>query len=765
MIAPHRTGLAVLGIIIIPFWTIAKEFNDSISAKRIPDDMTIFNNLQDDEPALRSIKMLYQSGEIDSARLKLCDYFKNRAAERYYFDWRAFPQRFAEYNRLYPKAYEQHQAQARYQMQHFPPETHWRLPFQDLTGKAVTAYELRHLARQYRAVDLALMFYYQQEAPAYLDYFLRQVADLNRAFVAGDYDDAGNAIYESFRGGLRVQNWLFCHHAYLASSLYDHQSQYLLIKTLLHHGAQLQKRTQRFAPGNHHTRGLVALFEIAICFREFNVSDQWLNQAVSGLVQHLETEVNDDGFQFERSIHYHKGDIENYFRVYQLSAINHFPLPEIFTKKLRQMFEALAYLAQPDRQLPVLQDDTDQPLAEFNRLDDIMMVGAVLFEDPLFKYFAGEKITPDRYWLFRPEQLNKSANLPVISPTFGSRALPTTGYYIMRNGWEPAACQMVISAGLSKVKPDHQHADMLGCVAYANGNQILPNYQVSYSSPDFQLFKNSWAKNVALVDNISQGQIWQPNEGGSGFGKWLDLPQPTCLTWYTAPQFDYFVGTHDKYCGIGVAYFREIIFLKDGFWLIRDHFLSSRPHSYQQVWQGDFNVSHQQEIKRQWADGSALSIRQLTATAYTYRTGQVGSKPHIVISVNQQKDFTYSTLLMPIDRQGSSGFFKYKWQTIASPLPNSGINGVQSDAQLVLHNDQTAFFFDCRRFKVKEVQLVSDSTFSLAWLTNQDGLKMVVMGSGACSVQLRGKLFHRETNQTYQDGLIELRPGDTLSLD
>jgi short-subunit dehydrogenase len=36
------------------------------------------------------------------------------------------------------------------------------------------------------------------------------------------------------------------------------------------------------------------------------------------LAEHLRKEINKDGFQFERTVHYHLSDIGNYFYVYQL---------------------------------------------------------------------------------------------------------------------------------------------------------------------------------------------------------------------------------------------------------------------------------------------------------------------------------------------------------------------------------------------------------------------------------------------------------------
>lgn len=73
------------------------------------------------------------------------------------------------------------------------------------------------------------------------------------------------------------------------------------------------KNNPKYRPGNHQTRGMSALAMLSILFRDFNGPDLWYQRSISILEEHLSKEVNPDGFQFERSVHYHMGDIENYF--------------------------------------------------------------------------------------------------------------------------------------------------------------------------------------------------------------------------------------------------------------------------------------------------------------------------------------------------------------------------------------------------------------------------------------------------------------------
>ncbi len=638
--------------VIIFCWTIAIWSGEPIRSDRVPDAQNLLYALKDSISDLQEIYDLRDAGKLEDALNNLSGYLRIKTADRYYFDWKIFPERFDEYRDLYPDKRADHLKLARLQMDLYAPETHWILPFRNLRGEEVSAYELRHLARQQKSSDMALAYYFEDKNQLYLDYFVRQVADLNRAFGEKAYDDAGNGIYEVYRCGRRVQNWMFCHHAYLSSPAYTTERQLLLIRTLLHHGAQLYERSKKMRYGNHHTRGLVALFEIAVIFPEFSLSQIWREHAINGLVWHLTREVNADGFQFERSVHYHKGDIENYFRVFQLAKINGISLPEIYEKQFRKLFESLVKLAQPNRRLPVLQDDTDKPFAVNNSMDEVMILGTIVFNDPEFKYFSGDQISAAVYWLLRKEKLETTQDLNPKVPEIRSCELPETGYYIMRNGWDSSAVYLTISAGLSEVKPDHQHGDMLGVVGYAYGHEILPNYQVQYNSKHYPFYKNSWVKNIALVDNQVLGRGWKQNEGKSGFGKWEDLPETKIISWNKMSLFDHFIGTHSGFDSLNVTYYREIIFFHEGFWLFIDHFKSETKHTYQQVWQGEYGLIETNLWQKQYPDGSGLNVVQLGFSDFSSRKMRFRDKSNIIIEGRAQKDFQFITLLVPFPKTG-----------------------------------------------------------------------------------------------------------------
>jgi len=365
---------------------------------------------------------------------------------------------------------------------------------------------------------------------------------------------------------------------------------------------------------------------------------------------HMKNEINNDGFQFERSGHYHKGDIENFLRVYQLAKKNGIKLPKGYVEKFRSMFQSLVKLAMPNKAMPVLQDDTDGGSMIEADISEPMAVGAMIFKDPLFRYFSGDHPPESYYWLLSSDQIEQLNKLSGQTPEFDSVALKETGYYVMRDGWHKDNRYLLISAGLEKRKPDHQHGDMLGIIAYAGGSTFFTNYKVRYNREDFSYLKNSWAKNVALVDSQLQGRGWKSNRGGSGFGKWKFLPEPKVSCWQVSDVLDYFSGQHNGFENLSVDYQREVLFVKNGFWIVFDHFRSNSSHTYQQVWQGPFEIVNSRLIKQPLKNDQLVYLWQPGADHFKIKQHKFGVDncyQNNVFETEPKPQFTFTTLILP----------------------------------------------------------------------------------------------------------------------
>lgn len=697
--------------------------------------------------------------EISASSIEaLAAAFRRKFSERFFFDYQSFHERLPHYNALY-KNQKRHHSRALDHMAKYDDTTQWKLPFNYLNGEPVNAYALRHLARQHKMVDIALSYFNDGKNPEYIQYFENQMHSLNAALDQKAYETIkdGNGVYEAFRCGYRVLNWLWIHNMFLGEEEYGDEDQLYTIATLLQHGQHLYENNAVFRSGNHQTRGVSALAMLSILFQDFEGTDLWLDRAMLRLGEHLDQEINEDGFQFERSVHYHMSDINNYFYVYQLAKLNAISIDQSWEDKLRGLFTTLIKIAYPDRSAPVLQDDTEIPWAETNDISAAMTLGYLLFEDPRFAYFASNKVADRVYWFLSKDQINLLEDIKKEKPNYASLALEDTGYFIMREGWEEDDMMMVVSAGLDKLKPDHQHGDMLGIQAMANGHAILPNYQVRYSLSDFDLFKNSLVKNVALVDNELQGKQWTSNKGGSGFGKFGRLPEPTVIAWESNEHFDFFVGSHDGFENVNVDYTRQVIFIKDEFWIIKDVFHSLEEHEYKQVWQGHYTDENGPNLIRSVeADASGHDILQLNDTDAVTVMGARG-KEWSLVSKAKQQDYDFLTIIYPFKKYNDRLDETDKDIKINDWKVNESTWQIEGRYAKSLSSEKGTFLFNAVLVKTENWMIKASAESDLFLKAENGQLHVYAIGSTNCQLLAKPLGADKETK-------IELKPGEMQAL-
>jgi len=703
---------------------------------------------------------LAKNGKITEA--DLAEYFRQKFSERFFYDWHSVPSRFELYNQLYDSE-SGHLNRAKELMTDFSAKTSWLLPFNHPDGEAVKPHPFQHLARQHKMVDVGFAYFYDKKNPEYLQYFINQRNSLIDALHTGKYEkvEGGNGVFEVFITGYRVLNWLTVHNLFLGEKIYSDHDQLVTIATLLQHGENLYENNPKYRPGNHQTRGMSALAMLSILFRDFNGTDLWYQRSMSILEEHLSKEVNPDGFQFERTVHYHIGDIENYFYVYQLSQISQIQVDEIWKDKLQSLFLTLAKIAYPDRSAPVLQDCTDRTWAESEDISETMTLGYLLFKNPEMGYFAQNRVDAGMFWFLQDTQLNLLNAIEKKKPSFGSLSFPDTRYYVMRQGWSKNDKMMIISAGLDPNKPDHQHGDILGVQAMANSKIILPNYQVFYKLPDLELFKNSLTKNVALVDNELQGKEWIPNKGKTGFGKFGILPKPQTLLWQSNKDYDVFVGSHDGFKNIEVDYSRQVIFVKNDFWIVKDNFTSEKPHTYKQVWQGHYTVEQKPELLRSvFPDAMGCDIFQLFPVSHVSQSGARGKQWSIVEKENE-KDFNFVTIVYPFNGYGN----RINELDAQPDLKGWKVNQLSYVAEgtrfCSLTNQQNAYLLNVKKIKLKNLIITFSKETDLFVQEKDNAVTISALGCQQVLVNISGCNSISINDKTIVNSAT-LHPGDKL---
>ncbi len=725
-------NIKVICLLILGIW-----FQNSM-AQQLPDSKIIPTNklskyLKDE--AKKELKG-------DFSTKNMAHFFREKYAERYFYNWKNFDQRFEEYKTLYPESEAFHNERALDHTSKFSDNTPWLLPFNYLNGEPVNAYALRHLARQHKMIDVAFQYHYSKENAKNLTYFKNQLQSLNVALKANKFETIkdGNGVFEAFRAGYRVLNWLEIHSMFLGEENYTDEDQLITVATLLQHASSLYNENPEFVPGNHQTRGMSALAMLSIIFRDFKDADLWRERSMKLLEEHMLKEINDDGFQFERSVHYHMSDIDNYYYVYQLAKISKVEVSIIWEQKLKSLFTTLTKIAYPDKSAPVLQDDTDNPWAEKNDISGAITLGYLLFEDPEMGYFSSEKVDSKMYWYLNEHQLSLLKNISKSEPTITSTSFPTTGYFIQRDGWKKNDKMLIISAGLDPEKPDHQHGDMLGIQAMAYGKVILPNYQVRYSLADYEFFKNSMVKNVALVDGELQGKDYKGNQGGSGFGKFGKLPNPKVITWNTSNKLDVFVGSHDGFRNKEVDYTRQVIDVKNDFWIVKDNFYSEKKHTYKQVWQGHYSLENEPNlIRATFDDATGNDIFQLNSVDEVQSSGARG-KQWSIVSKNDASNFSFITVVHPykgfenrIDETSKNKILK-GWKLNDSNWKLEGENVVS------LSNENELLAFSVRKISLGDFNTETSSVADFYITKTENKITIQLIGDKEIELKINGEI-------------------------
>ncbi|AUP78688.1 heparinase II/III family protein [Flavivirga eckloniae] len=733
--------------VLVFFWSVCLCAQD-IPSKEIISTGNLGNFLKDE------VKEII-SDDASVSEADLAHYLRDAFSKRYFYDWKHFDERFKNYTSIYKGIENSHTERALDHLSKFSGETTWKLPFNYLNGTPVNAYALRHLARQHKMVDIAFYYNYQNKNAKHLNYFKDQLKSLNTALSQNKYEkiEDGNGVYEAFRSGYRILNWLQIHNMFLGEAAYSNKDQLMTIATLLQHGAHLYERNQKFRAGNHQTRGLSALAMLSILLRDFKGTEQWYKHAMHLLEEHLVKEINDDGFQFERTVHYHISDIGNYFYVYQLAKTSKLEVNTVWENRLRSLFTTLTKIAYPDKSAPVFSDDTDNPWADKNDISGALTLGYLLFKDPTMGYFAEDRVEAKMYWYLSDAQLKSLKAIKKQQPDYGSLEFPTTGYYVMRQGWGAKDNMMVISAGLDAHKPDHQHGDMLGVQAMANGRVILPNYQVRYSLKDLELFKNSMVKNVALVDDELQGKQYTSNKGGSGFGKFKVLPQPKTIAWKTNKNLDLFVGSHNGFENVGVQYNRQAIYIKDDFWIVKDNFKSNKPHTYKQIWQGHYSLEASPDlIRATFEKAEGLDIYQLVEADTVFNSGQRG-KGWSVVSKKDRTNYSFITVLFPY-----KGYANRINETQTTPnFKNWKLNQSKWKAEgeqvISLTKEEMSLFFSAKQLRLNKVQMEFSELSDVFIKQNSNKLVVQSLSEKELLISIKG---------VTKAGSIKLLPGNQV---
>ncbi len=408
--------------------------------------------------------------------------------------------------------------------------------YKEWTWQLSRHWEWDVLAEQYR----------KTEDERFAEGFIKLFQSWVRQAVAPD-DVPGNhtLCWRTIEAGIRMgQTWPRVLHSFYQSTHFTDDVLVDWYKSVWEHGNRLRHNYWRF---NWRIMEMNGLAQIGILYPQFKAATEWKAFAIQRLERELDLQNFADGFQYELTTGYHQVNIRNYQLLWDVMVAYDELIPAKFRSELEKMYAVNVQLMMPDGRLPDLNDGGWHSVA-----------GLV---EKAVEYFPARQ---DFKWAYTEGRDGQP-------PTATSLALPYSGYYVMRTGWEPDAFYVFFDGG--HLGTNHQHEDKLNILLHAYGRLLLTeggNY--AYDDSEMRRYVLSTrAHNTIRVDGLDQ------NRKGPFQARFRDV-EPTedeiiaelntlnDAIWFISDTHDLAVATYDEGYGPDatplVTHERKLIFLK-----------------------------------------------------------------------------------------------------------------------------------------------------------------------------------------------------------
>ena len=342
-------------------------------------------------------------------------------------------------------------------------------------------------------------------------------------------DENHKYAWRSIEAGIRGNSWVGLYQRFIDSPSFTPHLLVTFLNSLYDHASFLMtKYTTNSNWGLMEAEGLAA---IGILFPEFKDSKQWREEAFRRLNIEIDKQVYPDGHQRELAMGYHIGCINWFLRTYQLAKMNGYEniFPKSYIDKIEKMCEVPMKLGHPDGTNVQFGDDwTGSP----GHYKDRFREWAKLFDREDFLYIATD-----------------GAEGTVPQET--AYALPQSGLYSMRSGWDKDAISLTLKCG-----PDgggHSQPDNGTFDLYAGGRILMPDAGSYIYSGDPEW--RSWFRQTKVHQTITL------DNKNSKYA-------PKLLYWDTNDNSDILVVENQSYDDL--THRRSVIFVEKKYFIIVD---------------------------------------------------------------------------------------------------------------------------------------------------------------------------------------------------
>lgn len=288
--------------------------------------------------------------------------------------------------------------------------------------------------------------------------------------------------------------------------------------------------------GNHLLFEAQRMIYAGTFFPEFKDAENWRKKGIEILNEEIKKQVYDDGMQFELDLGYHEAAIGIFFKALNMAEANGFgnEFPASYLETIEKMIEVVVNTTFPDYSNPLFSDAKESDKSSLIR--NLKKWSKVYPRNTDIQYMASER---------------KKG----VQPSYLSRAFKTSGFYVLRNGWDKESTMMVVKAGPPAFW--HNQPDNGTFELYINGWNFFPDsgsYLYAGEGEVMKLrnwFRQTRVHNTLTLDNRN-----------------LENTDSKCLIFDTRGKTDIFAYENPSYKGLDHR--RSIFFVDRKFFVIAD---------------------------------------------------------------------------------------------------------------------------------------------------------------------------------------------------
>jgi hypothetical protein len=383
---------------------------------------------------------------------------------------------------------------------------------------------------------------------------LAALGRLVRSWIASNPYGTGVNWACALEPAFRVFSWLWAY-GFTAQAL-DDELHRVWLGSLHDHGRFIERHLEHYSsPYNHLIAEAAALYMLGACFPEMAGASRWQATGKAVMTRRLGEQFYEDGGSVEQSTFYHHATVGFYLLAGLTARATGDDLaPEIW-RAIERGLDFSMTLGQPDGFTPALGGADDGKPIRMEHLPfwdfrPYLAAGAVVFGRADYKTVAG-RFHEDALWLTGVAGLEAFDALPATAPAYTSKAIPASGYYVMRTGWTPADDYVCVDCGeqAAGMRQDavpnsmHGHADCLSIVVSLGGKRTLVDsglYAYNCGGEWEAHFRETAALNTARVDGRDQARHIRKMA-------WSHSYRATPEAWRADGEAAWFVGSHDGY--------------------------------------------------------------------------------------------------------------------------------------------------------------------------------------------------------------------------